>query len=104
MTVDTEFLNEHLPILKDLIPLEEQQSIKETALKALMEALNAEFYQYVPSPKDYSGTGGFIPKGKGESILFLPLDMYDTLGENGEHKLSQYFGVRVKYVSEPVQL
>jgi hypothetical protein len=93
-------LEKYLPELstQNLEQLEKDKEFKLAMIAKLAKALGVEFYHYVENPV------GIFAKGNIKPILFLPDDIYDAIGEGMERDISHAFNVRVKYITEPLQL
>lgn len=104
------WLNEYLPELPNykIADIQTNQQFKTDTIARLAHALGAEFHQYVDKPNDYSakdiGKWQFLPTGADKAILFLPDHVCSDIGEAKEKQICELFNIRIKYVSNPVQL
>lgn len=109
-STEQHWLNEYLPELPNykIADIRNNQQFKTDTIAMLAQALGAEFHQYVDKPNDYSAKDvnkwQFFPSGSDKAILFLPEYVCDTIGEARERQICELFNIRIKYVSNPVQL
>lgn len=110
MEIPQHWLKEYLPELPNskIEDIRNNKEFKINIISQLAQALGAEFYQYVEVPSGYSTKTtvkwSFFSKGSDQPILFLPNHIYELLGQSKERQICELFDVRIKYVSEPVQL